>query len=532
MGRRRKYTKRYVRTVLPEQMRNKLRKQGLSTDIRPPATWPRHNGFAGVESYARREDKTVTDVLVEDCGFEPRETGFPGSHLETQELIEDYRTSEEVFNRLTERSIPAKITGIRKIMEESLTQYGTANLLRFERREHSIAFDELAEIFESLNQQYDDGTCNNYHRALCELLEHAYDSGYIDGKPPTNSAVKRVRNRFSWGRSTDADGPLMTIGQIRRMFQATRSTEEKALLVLYAASPCRTNDPRIHISDAREALVLNEYDPYIDFPSRKNGPKTGAIMAGTDVLRNLLTLRGQDPDWDGALFPSTKSSDGRHSGTWVNNQIKDIANRADVTIDGEPPVVSDLRDFYMNLQQAALSEFKSIADEAAETAGNKSGDVLADSYLRKKLKRLQFRRYAATTFAEAFPGTTVPEPISVETLMSRLDSQTPNSDPSPDAETTTNTGTTIETRLSDFDGSNRLDDSGTVTADVVADAATGFLWSGLSALNRRLTQELTDYWGVDPDASINRSRIATGVTMYLFGVVLPLAAILPQLTLG
>jgi hypothetical protein len=278
--------------------------------------------------------------------------------------------------------------------------------------------------------------------------------------------------------------------------------------------------------------VLNEYDPYIDFPHRKNGPQTGAIMAGTDVLRDLLTLRGQDPDWDGALFPSTRSQDGRRSGTWVNNRLKDIASRADVTIDGESPVVSDLRDFYMNLQQAALSEFKSIAKEAAETAGNESGDVLADSYLRKTLKRLQFRRYAATTFAEAFPGTTVPEPVSVETLMSRLDSQTPDTDPSPDTETTTNTDTIIETRLSDFDGSNRLDNSGTVTADVVADAATGFLWSGLNALTRRLAREFTDYWGVDPDASIDRSRIATGVTMYFFGVVLPLATILPQLTLA
>ena len=479
MGRPKKYSRRYVRTILPEQMKKKLRDQGLRTDVRPKAAWPRNNGFAGIESYARRQGKTVTEVLVDECGFEPRETSdYPGTHQETKDLITNFVEGEQnTFTRLNDRSIPSKESGIRKVMEVSLQLHGTSNLLRFERYDYSVAFAELSEIFGYLDDNFPDGTCKNYHRALGELLEHAYDAGYIKKRRPPKRAIERIPERFPWNPGSQPPEDTLAVSQVAAMWNATRSTDEEAILILYGATPCRTNDPRYHIQDLREALVLDEYDPRIEFQSRKNVPGTGAIMAGTDVLKRLIELREKDPDWDGEPFPSDRTDDGRRSGSWINDQIAEIAIRAGVTINGETPTAGDLRDFYMNLETAALIEFREISDEAAETAGNKRGDILEDAYLLKRLKRIQFRRFAHQTFNKAFPGTTVPEPLDIDEFLETLEPQT-DQDASEEADPTD--AGTAKTKLSDFKDALLDDETGsipnnpitTIIADTLSDCRT------------------------------------------------------------
>jgi hypothetical protein len=467
MSRPKKYNRRYVRTILPEQMKKKLRDQGLRTDVRPKAEWPRNNGFAGIESYAGRQGKTVTEVLVNECGFEPRETSdYPGTHQETKDLIVDFVGDEQNrYNRLNDRSIPSKESGIRKVMKVSLQLHGTSNLLRFERYDYSVAFAELSAIFGYLNDNFPDGTCKNYHRALAEVLEHAYDAGYIEERQSTKRAIERIPERFHWNPGSQPPEEILAVSQVAAMWEAARSTDEEAILILYGASPCRTNDPRYHIQDLREALVLDEYDPRIEFQSRKNVPGTGAIMAGTDVLKRLIELRKEDPDWDGEPFPSERTNDGRRSGSWINDQIEEIAIRAGVTINGETPTAGDLRDFYMNLETTALDEFREISDEAAAIAGNKRGDILEDAYLLKRLKRIQFRRFAHQTFKKAFPGTTVPEPLDIDEFLETLEPQT---DQDSSEETDSTDAGIIKTKLSDFSNDLINDESASAPCDPIS----------------------------------------------------------------
>ena len=91
----------------------------------------REHGFSGIQGYAERHEKTVDDVLLEECGFNQREKKpLPGTHAETKALVHRWLQDEdEEFNRLNDTSVGNAWTHMRRLMEISRDALGSSNLL-------------------------------------------------------------------------------------------------------------------------------------------------------------------------------------------------------------------------------------------------------------------------------------------------------------------------------------------------------------------------------------------------------------------
>lgn len=68
-----RWTPEYVRQRFPAEVRELRRAEGESLNIKPTHKWLREHGFSGIQGYAERNEKTVDDVLLEECGFDQRE---------------------------------------------------------------------------------------------------------------------------------------------------------------------------------------------------------------------------------------------------------------------------------------------------------------------------------------------------------------------------------------------------------------------------------------------------------------------------
>ena len=300
----RKWTPIYVRQQFPAKVRECRRAEGKNPDVKPTHTWLRDHGFSGIQGYAERQEKTVDEVLLDECGFEPRERkSLPGTHAETKQLIRKWLQDEdEEFGRLNDTSVENAWTHIRKLIEVSQEELGTSNLLRPARAPDGKNARLTLDLFRGLNATYpSEGARYNYASTLAEFYDYLEMIGEVDSNP-----VEEVLPRMGWSYNRESPEHTLTPRQVRDCWEATKEIEdadldelgpeelrellvEKVLLLCLAGCGHRTGDTLI--VNAREDVILDEDDPRVCFDEeRKNGPGTTPIMAGLDYFRQYIEL--------------------------------------------------------------------------------------------------------------------------------------------------------------------------------------------------------------------------------------------------
>lgn len=404
-----KYTEETLRTKIQAKIREELEAQGLNPDIRPKHQWLRDNGYGGIEGFARRNDMTASEVLIEICGFDDRDRKSLGiNHTETLRVVEEWFNCEnEVAYQWGVNRVSDARTHIRVIAQITREKLGMTNLLKLVRGDAETATNMLFQIFSGLAQRLEtQGAQSNYTRTLARFAKYVC---VREGIPPEKNHIKRVRNfmGYSYERKSPEHGLSPT--QLYKCWEQAEQIEDdierlkvKTVLVLLAGSGVRRGEVVLLTT---EHLRLDRDDPYIVFgEERKSGPGLTSIMAGVEIIESWIEYLESCDDWDGKwLFPSTQSGTAYRDESFVNDVIDDLVNKAGIEFaDGEKPTPKDFRSFWYELYYEARDTYLSHLEYLADEQGVSSAEVIDKHYMRDKHARDHFRKFAQAYFEEAF----------------------------------------------------------------------------------------------------------------------------------
>lgn len=395
-----RWTEDKLRTKFPAKVREERRAEGLDPDVRPTQEWLRDHGYSGIEGFARRNDMSVTEVLKDICGFDPRPKKALGiNHAETRRLVEEWLEVEQnVFHQWDDSRVQDARTHFRTLAQVAYDELGSTNLMRLVRSDPPANVDLIMRLFLALGSEMEtQGSQSNYTRSLERWADYLALREEIE-----DHKIGEVRKMMGYTYERRSPEHNLEPKQIRTCWREAETLEEKALIVILIAAGTRRAEPtNIKVSQLR----LDRHDPYIVFDDdRKTGAATVPIMAGVAVIEAWLERLEELDHWDGEwLFPSKKSRDGSRPPGWVNNTIGEIVNRAGVSFpDGEEPTPKSFRSFWYNHYISARQEWLAQVEMLADEQGMASSEIIDLHYLTAKGERDHFRKFAQSYFAAVF----------------------------------------------------------------------------------------------------------------------------------
>ncbi|AFK21284.1 site-specific integrase (plasmid) [Haloferax mediterranei ATCC 33500] len=357
----------------------------------PTYEWLTDHGWSGI-AYALREkhDLTPRDFFVDVVGLgeDESDAGYEwGIDAEaTVEAFESYLDMLESRRGLADSTLPTRRTHLARFARTYRDLHGTADLLsRLDDRDAEP--DEIDRCLNVLDEFDDelatDGTKLKYLQTVRAFYEYLVDFRRARYNPVENAA-----KQFRWEQG-QPDNRTMTAEQVGRVYGVADDLEERLLVLGLAGWGLRPNE--LASLDASQ-LVLTGDDPHIAFEERKNGPGTVALLYGVDAVA-ARTDDLSDDDWNGALFPSSRSSTGHIARETVNRRFKRLASEAGVTVDGKVPTAKLCRRFWYTAYQEAVDDMLAQLEGVAADQGSKSASVVMSNYLSEERRR-SFRRQA------------------------------------------------------------------------------------------------------------------------------------------
>lgn len=429
-----KWTKEFVKQRLPAKIREIRRNQELPINEKPTHRWLNENGFSGIANYAKRRGKTIDDVLLNECGFEPKGPKDLGCHdAETRRLLNDWlRDEEDKFTRWNDTTLNDARSHIRKILKICQEELGTTALVNIARKEKGVRNKKLIKILAGLNKELEaEGARSNYATSMADFLSWLNITGEVDYEELDGygDPVRPLLSRFGWSYDRNNPSHQLTCSQIRQMWEATQPInkdeiddleelrelyEEKILIISQAGLGWRPSDTSL--VNVHTDISFRREDPYVLFgPERKNGPGKVAIVAGIDYLEEYVEIL--DELGYERLFPSEQSSDGTKSSQWIRNKISEIATRSGVTLpDGSKPTPKDLRGWWFNHHQEAVISYLNNVKISADDQASSSSEIVAAHYLTGKKSRDHFRQHVIDDFSHAFSTENVNTPKEIKRM--------------------------------------------------------------------------------------------------------------------
>lgn len=357
----------------------------------PTYDWLTDHGWSGI-AYALREKHGLTPrqffVDIVGLGDDDADDGYDWNIEDdaTIEAFESYLDMLDSRRGLADSTIPTRRTHLARFARVYRDHHGTAALLA-ELDDRDAEPDEISRCLEVLDEFDDELATDGTKLKYLQTVRAFYDY-LVDFRRARYNPVENAAKQFRWEQG-QPDNRTMSAEQVRAVYTAASDLEERLLVLGLAAWGLRPNE--LASLDASQ-LVLSGDDPHISFEARKNGPGTVALLYGVDAIAERIDTLSDD-DWNGALFPSSRSSTGHIARETVNRRFKRLARDAGVTVDGETPTAKLCRRFWYTTYQEAVEEMLSQLEGVAADQGSKSADVVMSNYLSEERRR-SFRRQA------------------------------------------------------------------------------------------------------------------------------------------
>ncbi len=110
------------------------------------------------------------------------------------------------------------------------------------------------------------------------------------------------------------------------------------------------------------------------------------------MLETRLETLADRSDWDGCLFPSSHAASGHITTDTVRNRFAALAERAGVTVDGEPPTPKMGRRFWYTLYGDAVRQLADRYAPITDDRGSTDPGVVLDNYLSEADRRTHRRQ--------------------------------------------------------------------------------------------------------------------------------------------
>jgi integrase len=410
--------------VVANDIKELLREAGFDPEVKPTHEWLNMNGFSGIQNYARRNDKTVDEVLYDELGFSESQFDYEIDHPQTERLIRRFMTeNKDELGVWGESSIPSKRSGIKKIAACSRKVFGSDNLLRPARQSPEVAREMFLKLCAQLEEDVGEGSCNNYANVLNKFYDYLVEIEYIEKN--YFEPIYRKKN-YQAKREAPKEADIPSAKEVRTLFTNGDDILKTAVLLLAGAG----DRPQKVVERTVADLDLDRTDPQIYSGSdNKTGPSANALMAGREFLQNIAELRSRTQDGENVyIFPSNERGNPHLSYRKLLKKVKDHAREHDVTKhDGDPITLKPLKQFYLNEQVDAHLEFQStVARRATDAVGDQRASVKDGHYIVDQNNRDHLRQYAEAKFAVAFPQqvTTMDEVRNARARRDRKEGQT------------------------------------------------------------------------------------------------------------
>jgi integrase len=373
----------------------------------PTAKWLREHGYSGIR-YTLREHhgQTFTEFIREDVGedvlqidtgeSESSQRRFDIEHEATAAAVDAYFTRRENRELLAESTLASRRSRFRTWVNSYRHHHGTDALLAHadetgkkaaERRRSREVLDDIADTLGS------DQSRLTFVADVRPVYSWLTDEGYLAFNP-----LEGIESEYGWERP-DADNQSLRAADVQRLLAAADTPAETLLVTALPGWGLRPSEvAQLHVSQ----FALEGDDPHIAFDDRKNGPGTVAIHYGVHTVSDRIDQLAAADDWQGYLFPSpTKSNQRVHSDT-ITNRFKRLADRADVSVDGQLATPRTARRFWYSTYSSAMVDIRAEMDAIADEQGAQSGTVVWEQYLSEADRRRRRRQAMASKLTDAF----------------------------------------------------------------------------------------------------------------------------------
>jgi integrase len=367
----------------------------------PPYSWVVERGFSGFITCLRRDhDLTPGEFYESEVGVRDRDDYWRIDHGPTRTALERYVHELRERRGHPETTVVPIRSRLSKYVEVYADLHGGADLLSgltdVDGRPTEI--DRALAVFDVLDRLL------GSERSKLKYLEDTrrFYRYLIDAGRATYNPLERMEARFAWERP-EPDNPALRAPHVRSMYEATRTSTERLLVVGLAGWGLR---PSELCSLRTEQVELSPADgyPYLEFAAgeRKNGPGTVSVLVGADELADRLATLSNDPGWNGHLFPSSRSASGHIVTDTVRSRFGAVAERAGVTVDGRRPTPRMGRRFWYSTYGDAIRTIAKRFDDVAADQGSESTEVVLRNYLSEDERRKHRRDAMHDTLRRVF----------------------------------------------------------------------------------------------------------------------------------
>lgn len=371
----------------------------------PPYRWLVENGYSGmIRSLRRDHGLTPTEFYIDVIGIEPDDEPYwPDVDEETEEALDRF-----VDNELRKRRghPETTVTTVRSRLKRYVSTYvdlhergDLVGRVR-DRSEESDERRRVMAVFDILDEELTtDASTYKYVEAATDWYDYLELDEAIAVFNPATRVAKRLRLRRG-----KPDNRALEPDQVGELYERCLNDREQLVVLGLAGWGLRTSEvASLHV----DQIYLDPDDddrPYLAFEERKNGPGTVSLLVGVEVLQHRLDeLAGRD-DWSGYLFPSTQSTTGHRSPDTIRRRFSDVADRADVFVDGRRPTPKMGRRFWYSHYTEAMRQLLKRLEGIAEDQGSSSAGVVLENYLSEADRRRQRRDAMASALEDAFGG--------------------------------------------------------------------------------------------------------------------------------
>lgn len=379
-----------------------MRADGLDPETEQPTyEWLNEHGFRTLlYTLQEHHDTTFSAFWRDDLGMEPPGFDWRIDDRDTVDALERYLDRQQQRKSWSESTVDAHRSRLARYVRAYASVNDTDDLLSPVARDSDVpaheAVDACWATFDALDTEVARETLrriyitvSDWYTTLVSRREAALN--------PTDGLD------YNWAGDDDGttENPPLAPDHVTALFGAATDTREQLLVVALCGWGLRSGEvAALHV----DQLVLDDDAPRIEFESRKNGPGSVALIYGQDVVERRIAEFDAE-EWNGYLFPSSRSASGHRTGGTIRNWFAELTERASLPdqIGGRRPVPQMARRFWYDRYSSTVEELvEHQIQEVAEEQGSASASVVWDDYLSEARRRELRREFMREKLSSAF----------------------------------------------------------------------------------------------------------------------------------
>ena len=354
----------------------------------PPYAWLKSN-YSGFIERLRRDYDLSPGEFYDEVGLPPDdsdENPWGLAHEPTTAALDGYVTELTRDRDRAESTVDSRRARLRTYVTTYSDVHDRDDLLS-PLLDETAKPDEIARtkaVFRVLDDRL--GTLAS-KRKYVSAVQNWYTYLEETGRATYNPA-RNLTRRFGWDRRPVYDHPALSTAQLDALLSHADADEQFLLLLLAGWGLRPVEACQLHV----DQLVLDPHEddtPYVSFAAgeRKNARRTRntvAILVSVEAVRSRID-RLTSADWSGYMLPSPEG--GPITTQTARRWLRDLGDRAGVTVDGDPPKPKMGRRTWYRLYSAQRPSITADTAAVADAQGSSDPAVSERNYLDERSRR-------------------------------------------------------------------------------------------------------------------------------------------------